>query len=380
MPHQEPLLRFQHAVVQIAASGGTGSGFYLPAFDLIVTNDHVVGNAQSVVIKGRLFDKQMSQVVFRDRRHDLAFVMPPTNVNDFPDFRLGDSGLLEDGDRVTAIGHPYGLNYTATQGAISRIVRFQRDIPYIQTDAAINPGNSGGPLVNSRGEVIGVNTFIIRGGDNLGFALPSNIVRTALERYAPQRGIKVIACPACNAYSTEPQLEIGRFCPKCGTELREPGSELAESIEPSGIAGLIEQIITQLGQKPELVRAGQNNWQLNSGSAVVQITYVAGTYFVVADAHLCRLPLDAFDKLYRYLLQENLKLGGRHFSIKGNHIVLTTLLYDMELTLEYGTEMLKELFRSADFYDSLLLDDFGCQPIADESWQGIQQSYTNQFK
>jgi serine protease Do len=368
MSNQEPLLHYQNAVIQIAAPTGTGTGFYLSAYDLIVTNDHVVGEAQTVVIKGQLFDKQLSRVVFTDKRHDIAFLMPPTNVNDFPDFRLGDSGLLEDGDRVTAVGHPYGLNYTATQGAVSRIVRIQHDIRYIQTDAAINPGNSGGPLVNSWGEVVGMNTFIIRGGDNLGFALPSNTIKVALDRYLPRRGQWVIACPTCNNYSTEAELEDGRFCPRCGTELLKPGAAALLVEAPAGIAAILEQVMVELGYKPELVRMGNNNWQLNSGSATIYVSYQPGTYFIIADAHLCRLPLDAFGKLYRYLLQENFKLKRRHFSIKADHIVLTSQLFDTELTLEHGVEVLKELFRSADFYDSLLMDEYGCQPILDESW------------
>ena len=89
---------------------------------------------------------------------------------------------------MVAIGHPYGLNYTATQGVISKVDRIREGLKFIQIDAAINPGNSGGPLVNSNGEVIGVNSFIIRGGDNLGFALPVNYLKEALKLYLPNKG------------------------------------------------------------------------------------------------------------------------------------------------------------------------------------------------
>lgn len=367
MPTQETLSQLQNAVVQIAAKGGTGTGFYLPEFDLIVTNDHVVAGAHSVVIKGRHFDKQMSRVVFCDKRHDIAFLMPPTNVNDFPELRLGDSDLLKDGDQVTAIGHPYGLNYTVTRGTVSRMVRIQNDVSYIQTDAAINPGNSGGPLMSQWGEVIGMNTFIIRGGDNLGFALPSDTVRAALEQYMPQRGQRVLACPACNNFVAQTMLEDKRYCPRCGTELVKPGAERDEDEERAGIAGMLEEIMRQLGYRPELVRGGKDNWQLDIGSARVQVSYQPGTYFIVADAHLCRLPQDSFAELYRYLLSENFSLRGKLFSIKGDHIVLSSLLYDLELTVERGLSTFKQLIRSADFYDTHLIENFGCQPIVEES-------------
>ena len=87
----------------------------------------------------------------------------------------------KDGEVVVAIGHPFGLNYTATQGVISKVDRIRDGVKYIQIDAAINPGNSGGPLVNKEGEVIGINSFIIRGGDNLGFALPVSYLKEALD-------------------------------------------------------------------------------------------------------------------------------------------------------------------------------------------------------
>src|SRR5574338_619774 len=93
----------------------------------------------------------------------------------------------KDGDVVVAIGHPFGLNYTATQGVISKVDRIRDGVKYIQIDAAINPGNSGGPLVNKNGEIIGINSFIIRGGDNLGFALPVNYLREALLLYQPNK-------------------------------------------------------------------------------------------------------------------------------------------------------------------------------------------------
>ena len=132
----------------------------------------------------------------------------------FPSLKLGDYGQVKDGDDVLAIGHPYGLNYTATQGVVSRVDRVQQGLKYIQTDTAINPGNSGGPLVNDLGEVIGVNTFIIKGGDNLGFALPSSYLKEALEQYKPVRGEVVVRCPSCSTLVTAENIDEGKYCPQ----------------------------------------------------------------------------------------------------------------------------------------------------------------------
>ena len=169
---QETIEKYQNAVVQIATKSGTGTGFYLHEYDLIITNNHVVKGNRFVTIKSKSFDKRLALVVFADEKYDLAFLQPPVDMKGLPPVKLGDYVSLKDGDMVVAIGHPYGLNYTATQGVVSRVERVQQGLKYIQIDAAINPGNSGGPLVDVDGEVIGVNTFIIIGGDNLGFALP----------------------------------------------------------------------------------------------------------------------------------------------------------------------------------------------------------------
>jgi serine protease Do len=197
MEFQDIIEIYQPAIIQISANGSSGTGFFLEQYHMIVTNEHVVGRAAEVTIAGRNFAKVFSNVWYTDKKHDLAFIQPPT-VAGFPRIPLGDYEQLKDGDEVVAIGHPYGLNYTATQGVISKAKRVRQGLHFIQIDAAINPGNSGGPLVNSRGEVIGVNTFIIRGGDNLGFALPVSYLKTALDLYLPYKGSPATRCPNCN--------------------------------------------------------------------------------------------------------------------------------------------------------------------------------------
>ena len=186
MNTQQIIELYRPAIIQIATQASTGTGFYIKEFDLIVTNEHVIGKNAELTIQGRLFEKRMARVWYTDKKHDLAFLEPPKEIQ-LPLVKLGDYHGMKDGDVVVAIGHPFGLNYTATQGVISKVDRIRDGIKYIQIDAAINPGNSGGPLVNKEGEIIGINSFIIRGGDNLGFALPVNYLREALELYLPHR-------------------------------------------------------------------------------------------------------------------------------------------------------------------------------------------------
>jgi serine protease Do len=366
MSIQETIERYQNAVVQIATKTGTGTGFYLPAYDLIVTNNHVIRDQRQATIKGRTFDKQLSKVVFADEKYDLAFMMPPPNVNDFPDLRLGDYGALHDGDEILAIGHPYGLNYTATQGVISRVDRVQQGIHYIQIDAAINPGNSGGPLVNDRGEVIGVNTFIIKGGDNLGFALPVSYLREALEQYQQVRGKIVIRCASCSTLVTQETLDSGKYCPNCGARIEFPKQDASDDAPVIGIAKTVEEILEKLNYNVELSRSGANRWEVEAGSAKIKITYNPDNYFIISDAFLCKLPKQNIGIVYKFMLQENYNLHGKLFSLQGDSIVLSSLLYDLELSADAGISMFKDLFQRADFYDNLLMEQYGCQPILQE--------------
>ncbi len=161
---------------------GSGSGFIINSSGQILTNSHVVDGADAVTVTlkdGRTFK---GKVLGEDAVTDVAVIQ--IDANNLPTLALGQSDTLQPGEAVIAIGNPLGLNNTVTSGIISATDRSSSDIgasdkrvDYLQTDAAINPGNSGGPLLNIRGEVIGMNTAIIQGAQGLGFAIPINTVQ-----------------------------------------------------------------------------------------------------------------------------------------------------------------------------------------------------------
>jgi serine protease Do len=366
MQLRELIEKYKGAVVQIATKTGTGTGFYLTEYNIIVTNNHVIKDVNKAAIKGKNFPKQLSPVVFADERLDLAFMLPPNGVTDFPEMKLGDYDQLKDGDVVVAIGHPYGLNYTATQGVVSRVDRVQNGIKYIQIDAAINPGNSGGPLVNDAGEVIGVNTFIIRGGDNLGFALPVSYLKESLDAYKPFYGQYAISCPSCSAMVTASSLDNGKYCANCGTEIEFPETQEPEDVAVTGIAKTIESILKKLGHDPELARLGSNVWEIEQGSAIVRVSFNPENYFIITDAQLCLLPKQNIGELYKFLLQENYHLRGKLFSIQRESILLSGLMQDLQLSIDRGADIFNSFFREADKYDNILIEQFGCRPVLHE--------------
>jgi Do/DeqQ family serine protease len=164
-----------------------GSGVMVDASGLIITNNHVIEGASEVKIS--LADKREfeAEIVLKDSRTDLAVLRVKDGRERFPALELGNSDELQVGDVVLAIGNPFGVGQTVTQGIVSALARTQLGITdyqfFIQTDAAINPGNSGGPLVDMAGRVIGINTAIYSrsgGSQGIGFAIPANMVRVVV--------------------------------------------------------------------------------------------------------------------------------------------------------------------------------------------------------
>ena len=190
-PIQEFFRRFQIPMPQgDAIRRGVGSGFIVSADGYILTNAHVVDDANEVTVK--LTDKRefKAKVIGVDRRTDVALVK--IDARNLPMVRIGDASKARVGEWVAAIGSPFGLENTVTAGIISAKSRSLPDenyVPFIQTDVAINPGNSGGPLFNMAGEVIGINSQIYsRTGGYMGlsFAVPIEVamkVKTDLQKY-----------------------------------------------------------------------------------------------------------------------------------------------------------------------------------------------------
>lgn len=356
----------QPAIIQIATPTGTGTGFYLRDHDLIVTNDHVIGENGEATVTGRTFEKTLTRVCYTDRKHDLAFLEAPGGL-DLPGLKLGSYERTHNGDSVVAIGHPFGLNYTATKGVISKVDRIRDGIRFIQVDAAINPGNSGGPLINQEGEIIGVNSFIIRGGDNLGFALPVSYLQEALDLYAPHKGQPSCRCGSCGSLVTPSSIDTDRYCPSCGSEVSLPRLPEKET-GPVGVAKTIEEILKDLGKDIKLAREGANHWSIREGSARIRITYNPESFFIAGDAYLCQMPADAvrIKSLYEFLLRENHKLNGLVFSCVKQNIVLSRVVYDLDMTRESGVEIFSHLFRKADDYDDYLKQEFGCTDRLEE--------------
>ena len=339
-------------IMQIMTPYGTGTGFIID--NLIITNSHVVSGLKEVVISAKKVPRTIAKVVYDDPYFDLAFIeyefLKPKNP-----LSLAKENV-EDGDTTIAIGHPYGLNYTATEGIVSRASRLQGDLEYIQIDAAINPGNSGGPLLNASGEVTGVNTFIIQNANNLGFSLPFFYLREALDAFNAQKNLAIIKCPSCKNLIEEESIKDD-YCPECGVKL-EVARLRRKGYNPTGPTKLLEDILESQNINVTLARRAQASWRVDEGTARIDINYYENG-IIIGDTKLCAIPSKNIDKIYDYLLKENDTLSYLQFSINENSIYLSYLILDSSLTLKEGKTAIQRLIKYSNKYDDILINQYG---------------------
>jgi Do/DeqQ family serine protease len=213
-----------------------GSGVIVDPSGIIVTNYHVIENADQV--KVALIDKREfeAEILLRDQRSDLAVLKIKDAHERFPAIEFGNSDAIEVGDLVLAIGDPFGVGQTVTQGIVSALARTNVGISdysfFIQTDAAINPGNSGGALVDMSGHLVGINTAIYSqsgGSVGIGFAIPANMVRVVLA--SAQSGGKAVKRPWFGAKLQNVTPEIAE-----SLGLKRPTGALVSDVDSGGPA------------------------------------------------------------------------------------------------------------------------------------------------
>ncbi len=226
-----------------------GSGFIINKEGYILTNYHVIENATEIIVTLSEEKKEYrAEPIGKDKKLDLALVKIDAK-DDLPVAVLGDSDELQIGEWVIAIGNPFGLGGTVTAGIVSQKGRVIGAGPYdnfIQTDASINPGNSGGPLFNVRGEVVGINTAIIAGGQGIGFAIPINMVKDVLIQLK-EKGRVVRGWIGVTIQQITPDIALAMG-------LKEPGGALVSSVlpgDPADKAGIKPgDIIVEFDGKP----------------------------------------------------------------------------------------------------------------------------------
>ena len=348
--------QFRDLIIQIATPYSTGTGFLLPKDGIIVTNYHIVQDNRDAVVLGERLPKQLSRIVYADPKYDLAFLEAAVSADAFQP-EMAAAADISEGDIVVSIGHPFGLKFSVTQGVVSNTRREIEGVRYLQHDAALNPGNSGGPLINRAGQIVGVNTLGMEQGDNIGFSLPAVYLQQSLADFQAAEGDVKVRCESCNNVISEQELDSNAYCKHCGAKAYLPSE--ADIYEPAGVAESIEELLKNLGQDVRLSRRGPQNWEIVEGSARIAITYHEDTGLIMGDAYLCALPSTNIKPIYEFLLQQNFETEGLSFSIKDQDIVLSLLVFDRYLNLDTGIKLFQHLFERADYYDNILVEEYG---------------------
>ncbi len=351
----------EYSIVQIATPYATGTGFIYPNQKFIVTNEHVVRDNNKVIVEGKSLLRQSADVIYLDEKYDIAFLALPELLGKINALKI-QSTEIELGEVVFALGHPFGLKFSATKGIISSLDHTLEGIKFIQHDAALNPGNSGGPLLTSEGHLAGVNTFIHKDGQKIGIALPIENLNKMVSAYIDFYPQQTVKCQACDYLLIE-AIRYDDYCINCGAVVKY--FYTINEYEPTGMNQKIEDVINALGFDVKICRRGLSNWEINSGSAKVNIAYHEKSGFLIADATLCYLPKTSMDDIYTYLMKQNYYNKGMTFSLKDNNIVISSIIYDQHMHVETCKKLINNLIKNADRYDNVLIEQFGAVGIKD---------------
>lgn len=350
------MTKLQQAVLQIATPYSVGTAFYLQEYNLVITNEHLVRDNREVVIDGEWCSQQLVEVVLIDEMADIAILSAPRHTNAEPlGLILQDSAEVD--QKVSSIGHPFGAKPQFKEGKIVAISENEYDIPYIEHSAGLLPSCSGGPLLDRNGKVLGMNTFWSHDDS---FAIPAEQLKQGLEAYVKSDARYVVRCPECNEYI--PDMDVGQsHCTSCGSRITYLSQ--IQAYEPLGINLQIESILDELGYDAVLARRGPYNWEVQRGSALIDITYHEKTGMINGDAHLCNIPKENVLDLYEFVLKANYSLDGLSFTVRNNTVILSLLIFDQYLNQLTASKLFQHLFEKADYYDDILVDTYGA------SWQ-----------
>lgn len=233
---------------------GLGSGAIISKDGMVVTNYHVVADVSELVITTNDNQVYNAQLLGTDEERDIALLRIESDKKDFPALSFGDSDKVKVGQMVFAVGNPFGLSGTVTQGIISARDRHLSDsqLSYLQTDTVINPGNSGGPLVNIRGEMLGINVAIYRGDESVrawqgvGLAVPSNDAKAVIDAILSESKGGNSGYLGLELSSESVAIDASLGTSTTGAYITD-----LDANSPAALAGLVPgDVVTALNEKP----------------------------------------------------------------------------------------------------------------------------------
>lgn len=353
----ESIEQIKDAVVKIFTGCCTGSGTYLRDLKAVITNFHVVQGERRVAVELSNGEKHVGTVLVANPQRDIALVSVAEPL-DLPDVHFGETKVAQQ-ERVYALGYPYDLPFTITEGTVSSPEHIERENKYIQTDAAINPGNSGGPLVNNNGEIVGMNTQVYRDAQNIGFALPAEYIIEEIEMFGEDEvsGGYNVRCPSCSVLLGD----SAEYCDNCGAKIAVDAFFQQRPL--NNVERFVEDQIAKHGLDPIMTRQGMPlYWQFYTGSAQIRV-FVYRNDFLFATSPLVKLPRKGLVELYKYLLSD--PVPPYRFTMTNDVVYLSYRshladLADPDQRERIGRELLG-ISELADRLDNQLINEYGCK-------------------
>lgn len=344
-------------IYKVTHADGSGSCFYLKEHDLFVTNYHVVSGYRTVAIHDNDRNPFEARVVVINPELDLALLAVDADFSHLPDLSLAGDDDPAIGSKVHVAGYPFGMPFTVTEGSLSSPRQLMDGKYYLQVDAPVNPGNSGGPIINDKGEIIGVTVskFASSAADNMGFGVRIEALKQLLEAIGDlDRHEFHVQCASCDELISGDE----EYCPSCGARIDE--SVLATH-EMSPLGEFCEAAIARMGINPVLARSGHDSWVFHRGSSEIRL-FVYDRHYLFAVSPINLMPKKNVEPVLDFMLETDLtpyKMG-----VDGRQIYLCYRIHLADLTAQSADRILDNivgLAAKADELDNKLVDDYGCE-------------------
>lgn len=313
---------------------------------------HIVRGHRQVIVEGDAVSRQLADVVFTDEAIDLALLKSnePLSSSD-----VAYQKVIGKGNVVIAYAYPFRESEKVEKGFVDDPAFDFHGSPHIMHDAVLGNAANGAPLFSESGKLLGLNNFMPWKGRHIGMTLPIAQILDSVITYQEAGNRFAVKCPNCSTIDVG--TESGQ-CTDCDTFLEK--NSKTDSYQPSGVGKTIELLLESMGYTLELARIGPDHWEVERGSAAVNITYFEKNGLIIGDAYMCKLPPQSNLELYEFLLRQNHEMENLTFSVKGDDIILSLLIYDRYLNEQTGTELLTNLLERADRFDNILVEQYQC--------------------
>lgn len=337
---------------RIATPEASGSAFYISKYNVIVTSEHIIRGHKNIIVDNEYFEKCQVKVIYTDQLLDLALLRSDHSL-ELPECNI--SSEIELGMHLVSLAYPFRKGLVMKEGKIELLSEIYHGASHFVHNALIDNSANGGPIFDENGNILGMNNIVRTKDGRKGYALPAKSILNSIKAYTDSKATIASRCPNCKNIVGGEKIDN---CPKCGHYIEMPDN--VEEFHPTGVSKTVEELLLSMGFNLELSRIGPEHWELTRGSALVDITYHQKNGLIIGDAYMCKIPPQNNGPLYEYLLRLNQKLENLTFSVRGDDIILSLLIYDRYLNEETGTKLLTNLLETADHYDNILVKEYGC--------------------